>query len=118
QALRGEDGVTMVIMVLVVALLGVLSLAMLNSIQAESGRANTAVARDAAFQAAEAGIHSYESKLVGDPSFYLHHLAKGESTRRSSGGVVVAGGSDSHVGRAGGAARADANRLAKRGSLR
>ena len=84
DAMRREDGVTMVLMVLVVALLGVVSLALLSSVQSESNRANAAVKRDAAFQAAEAGIHSYMSKLVDDTVFYNHYLAKGESTRRSS----------------------------------
>ena len=96
EALRREDGVTMVLMVLIVALIGVLSLAMLNSIQSEAGRSNTAVAKDAAFQAAEAAIQSYESKLVDDSAFYTHYLAKGESTRRS-GATVVAGSGTANV---------------------
>jgi Tfp pilus assembly protein PilX len=97
SALRREEGVTMILMVLIVALLGVLSMAMLNMIQAESGRANDAVARDASFQAAEAGVHAYMSKLVDDSSFYAHYLAKGESTRRASGGTSVAGSPDANV---------------------
>jgi type II secretory pathway pseudopilin PulG len=96
-AVRREEGVTMVLMVLIVALLGIVSLALLGSVQGESHRANDAVARDAAFQAAEAGIHSYMSKLVDDTVFYNHYLARGESTRRSSGGVVVTGSGSSNV---------------------
>jgi hypothetical protein len=94
---RREDGVTMVLMVLVVALLGVVSLALLTSVQSESHRANDAVARDAAFQAAEAGIHSYMSKLVDDTVFYNHYLAKGESTRRASSGFTVTGSGTANV---------------------
>jgi Tfp pilus assembly protein PilX len=96
-ALRREDGVTMVLMVMIVALIGVLSLAMLESIQGESRRSNTAVKRDAAFAAAEAGINSYRSKLVDDTAFHSHYLAKGESTRGTSGGTVVAGSGETNV---------------------
>jgi hypothetical protein len=88
---RREDGVTMVLMVMVVALIGVLSLAMLSSVQSEGGRSFTAVKRDASFAAAEAGVNSYMSKLVDDTAFYSHFLAKGEATRRTAGGTVVAG---------------------------
>ena len=97
EAMRREDGVTMVLMVLVVALLGVVSLALLSSVQGESTRANAAVKRDAAFQAAEAGIHSYMSKLVDDSVFYNHYLAKGESTRRSTNGFTVTGSGTTNV---------------------
>jgi Tfp pilus assembly protein PilX len=72
---RREEGVTMVLMVLVVALLGIVSLTLLGSIQAESGRSSAAVQRDSAFAAAEAGINSYMSKLVDDSVFYNHYLA-------------------------------------------
>ena len=98
EAMRREDGVTMVLMVLVVALLGVVSLALLSSVQGESTRANAAVKRDAAFQAAEAGIHAYMSKLVDDSVFYNHYLAKGESTRRSTNGFTVTGSGDDERG--------------------
>jgi hypothetical protein len=97
DGMRREDGVTMVLMVLVVALLGVVSIALLGSVQSESNRANAAVKRDAAFQAAEAGIHSYMSKLVDDSVFYNHYLAKGEATRRSSSGFTVTGSGTSNV---------------------
>jgi len=95
--LRREDGVTMVLMVMIVALIGVLSLAMLNTIQSEAGRSNAAVSRDASFSAAEAGINSYMSKMVDDTSFYFHYLAKGESTRRMTNGTVVAGSGTANV---------------------
>jgi hypothetical protein len=87
----------MVLMVLVVALLGVLSLSLLGSIQSESARSNHAVVRDAAFQAAEAGLHAYMSKLVDDTQFHSHYLASGESTRRSANGTDVAGSGTAHV---------------------
>ena len=50
---------------------------------------------DAAFQAAEAGLDDYTSKLLDDNQFYLHDVAVGESTRRSSGGTLVAPGASS-----------------------
>ena len=87
----------MILMVLVAALLGVLSLTLLDTVQSESGRSGRAVARDAAFQAAEAGIQAYESKLVDDNTFYSHYMAKGESTRRSTSGTVVAGSTTTNV---------------------
>ena len=46
--------------------------------------------RDAAFQAAEAGLDDYTSKLLDDNQFYLHDVAVGESTggaaRRAAAG--------------------------------
>jgi hypothetical protein len=96
-ALRREDGVTMVLMVMIVALIGVVSLAVLGTIQSEAGRSNVAAQRDAAFTAAEAGVHSYMSKLVDDTNFYLHYLAKGESSRQASGGAVTTGSATANV---------------------
>jgi hypothetical protein len=95
--LRGRDGVAMVLVVVSIAVLGVLSTTLYVVLGSEQGRSNDAVVRDASFAAAEAGLHSYMAKLLDDSSFYVHYLAKGESTRRSSTGTVVGGSSSANV---------------------
>jgi hypothetical protein len=48
--------------------------------------------RDASFQAAEAGIEDYISKLVEDRLYYVHQVHPAEATRRDSGtGTLVSG---------------------------
>jgi hypothetical protein len=71
-------------MVLVIALgvlLGILAISMIGIVQSESSRSVNAVARDAAFQAAEAGIDDYTSKLVEDHLYYAHWVHPAEATR-------------------------------------
>jgi hypothetical protein len=97
RALRRDDGVTMVLVVTGIVVLSVLSTTLYVVLGSEQTRSNDAVVRDASFAAAEAGLHSYMAKLLDDSSFYSHYLAKGESTRRSSGGTVVAGSSSANV---------------------
>jgi hypothetical protein len=75
------------------AALVLLSITLVDIVQGDSSRAARGVVRDAAFQAAEAGINDYTSKLLDDNQYYLHDVALGESTRRSSGGQLVAPGS-------------------------
>jgi hypothetical protein len=87
----------MVLVVVSIVVLTVLSTTLFIVLNSEQNRSNTAATRDAAFQAAEAGIHTYMAKLLDDPNFYLHYIAKGESTRKSSGGVTVAGDANNNV---------------------
>ena len=95
--LRREEGVTMVLVVVAIVVLSVLSTTLYVILGAEQTSSNNAVTRDASFQAAEAGLHAYMAKLLDDSSFELHYLSKGESSRTSSGGTVVAGSSSSNV---------------------
>jgi hypothetical protein len=79
----------------------VLSTTLFVILNSEQTRSNNAVKRDASFQAAEAGIHTYMAKLLDDPSFYLHYLAKGESSR-TAGSTTVAGSASTNIAWTGG----------------
>ena len=54
--------------------------------------ADHSVKLQTAFQAAEAGIDNYTSKLVEDHSYFVHDVAGAESTRKASNGTLVAAG--------------------------
>ena len=82
---RQEDGIALVLVVLLVALLAGLSVTLIDQVTSESGRSATAVTRQASFEAAEAGIDDYISKLIDDHLFYVHYVAKGEATRLAPG---------------------------------
>ena len=100
--LRDQEGVTMILVVIAIVVLSVLSTTLYVVLGSEQTRSNNAVVRDASFAAAEAGIHSYMAKLLDDSSFYVHYIARGEATRRSSGGTTVAGSASTNVAWSGG----------------
>ena len=86
--LNDEQGIAMVMVVLVTGMLLMLSGVMIDVVQSDSTRSNTTVQRGTALAAAEAGIDNYLSKLVDDNQYYLHDVAAGESTRQSGATVV------------------------------
>jgi hypothetical protein len=102
RALRREEGVTMVLVVVGIVVLSVLSTTMYVILNSEQNSSNDAVVRDASFAAAEAGLHSYMAKLLDDSSFYTHYLAPGEASRKPSSGSLVAGSSSSNIAWSGG----------------
>jgi Tfp pilus assembly protein PilX len=79
-----EEGIAMVTVVLMIAVLTLLGVVLIDQVTAESQRSARAVKSDAVYQAAEAGINDYIAKLLDDPQFYDHFVAKGESTRERS----------------------------------
>ena len=89
---REESGIAMVLVVLTAAMVTLLSIVLIDQVRAESTRSVHQVYGGTSFQAAEAGIDDYVSKLVDDRLYYLHYLHPGEATRRSSGGTLVAAG--------------------------
>jgi hypothetical protein len=89
--LRREEGAAIVLVVFVSALLAMLGVALIERVVSEEKRSAGAVKSQTAFQAAEAGVDDYVSKLVDDHAFYYHYVHPAESTRRSSGGVDVVG---------------------------
>lgn len=91
---RDEQGFAMVLVVLLISVLSILSVLLIDLVRSESGRSADAVKRQAAFQAAEAGIDSYIAKLLEDRFYYGHYVAAGESTRRPSSGSDVGPGVD------------------------
>ncbi len=92
---KSESGNAMVLAVFMMAALTLLSVSLINVVRGDASRSAVGVVRDAAFQAAEAGLDDYTSKLLEDNQYYLHDVAAGESTRRSSGGTLVSPGSSS-----------------------
>ena len=83
RALKEESGNAMVLAVFMMAALVLLSVTLVDAVRGDSSRSAQGVTRDAAFQAAEAGIDDYTSKLVIDNQYFLHDVAAGESTRCS-----------------------------------
>ena len=91
RLVREESGIAMVLVVLTAAMVTLLSVFLIDEVRNESTRSVHQVYGGTSFQAAEAGIDDYVSKLVDDRLYYLHYLHPGEATRRSSGGTLVVG---------------------------
>lgn len=87
-----EDGIAMVMVLGIMALLGVLAVTLIDTMMGEAARSRKAVTRDTAYHAAEAGVDDYISKLIDDRLYYLHFVHPAEATRRSTatGNVVAA----------------------------
>jgi hypothetical protein len=89
---KDERGTAMVLVVFLAAALILLSVVLIDVVRGDSTRAASGVVKDAAYQAAEAGLDDYTSKLLDDNQYFFHDVAVGESTRQSSGGQIVAPG--------------------------
>ena len=87
-----EDGIALVMVLGLTLLLGVFAVTVMSLVTSETSRSAHAVTRQTSFEAAEAGIDAYTSKLLEDNQYYGHQVAAGESTRRSSTGTLVAAG--------------------------
>lgn len=93
-ALRREDGVALILVMIIMIVLVAVSVVLVTALVSENTNSTKSVIRQQSYQAAEAGIDAYASKLVEDGLFYFHYVAPGESTRKdSSSGVSVAAGS-------------------------
>ena len=82
----------MVLVVVVFATLTLLSIILIDQVRSESTRSVHQVYGGTSFQAAEAGIDDYVSKLVDDRLYYLHYVHPGEATRQNGATTVAAGG--------------------------
>lgn len=89
--LAPESGQAMILAVFTFVILTTFSVALADVISNESSQSVQDVSRNAAYQAAEAGIDEYISKLLEDPLYYQHYVDDAESTR-NSGSLTVAGG--------------------------
>ncbi len=89
---KQEQGMAMVLVVLIGAMVTLLSVILIDIVQRESDRSSHQVVSGTSFEAAEAGVEDYVSKLVDDRQYYLHYIHPGESTRREPGGTNVAAG--------------------------
>jgi hypothetical protein len=90
--LKREEGIAMVLVVLIGAMITLLSVVLIDTVRHESDRSAQQVVSGGSFQAAEAGIDDYVTKLVDDRGYYLHYIHPGESTRREPGGTNVSSG--------------------------
>jgi hypothetical protein len=93
RRMRDEDGIAMLMVLGITALLGVLAVTLIDTMMGEAARSRKAVTRDAAYHAAEAGVDDYIAKLIDDRLYYLHFVHPGESTRQSTASARVVGAS-------------------------
>ncbi len=84
-----EDGIAMVLVIIISAFMTLLAVTLIDVVRAESDRGARANWSNTAFEAAEAGLDDYTSKLVDDHGFYLHYVHPAESTRSPSTGVIA-----------------------------
>ncbi len=89
---RGEEGFALAMVVLLTAVLAILAVTLMGLATNEQTRSSQNSRREAAFQAAEAGVEDYIAKMVDDRLYYLHNVHPGEATRREPGGTLVAAG--------------------------
>ncbi|MFN8188490.1 MAG: pilus assembly PilX N-terminal domain-containing protein [Gaiellales bacterium] len=92
EALKQEQGAAMVLVMFLVAMLSLMSVLLIDTVQEEADSSAQAVERNAALQAAEAGIDDYVAKLVDDRLYYVHQVHPGEGTREEPGGTEVSAG--------------------------
>ena len=88
-----EDGIAMVLVVIISAFMSLLAVTLIDVVRAESDRSARSVWSEGSFQAAEAGLDDYIAKLVDDRAYYLHYVHSAESTRRPPAGADVVAGS-------------------------
>ena len=91
--IRMEHGQALVLVLVIMVLLSVLALSMIDLTVGETRSSSHAVVRQTSFQAAEAGISDYTTKLVEDHLYYAHQVFPGESMRQATNGTQVPAGS-------------------------
>jgi Tfp pilus assembly protein PilX len=87
--LSHDHGFAMVYVILVMMVMSSIAFVTLETMQHEQTTSYTQTQRQTAYQAAEAGIEDYMSKMKDDPQYYLHWIHPAESVRRSSTNVDV-----------------------------
>jgi len=90
---RAEEGQTLVLVLCMMLLMTTLASVLVDVVLGGNTRASHAVEQQTAFQAADAGINDYTSKLVEDSLYYAHTVHPGESTREATNGTLVGAGS-------------------------
>jgi Tfp pilus assembly protein PilX len=88
---KSESGFALAAVVMLGTVLTILAVTLVTAAVSEEKRSAHGVWREAAFQAAEAGVDDYVSKLVDDRQYYVHQVHAGESTRTAPGGTAAAG---------------------------
>jgi len=84
----------MVLVICGLLMVSLLATYLIDRTMNEQARSATARTRDAAFQAAEAGIDDYIAKLVSDSAYYLHRVHPAEATRKDDASGATVGGGD------------------------
>ncbi len=87
-----DDGQTLVAMMFIVALMAVLATTMIGVVVGEEQNTGRSVTLQTSYQAAEAGIDNYTSKLVEDQLYYTHYVAGAESVRKATNGTLISAG--------------------------
>jgi hypothetical protein len=93
-----EDGFALAIVVMLTTVLAVLSVTLMALASNEQTRSGQNTRREAAYQAAEAGVEDYIAKMVDDRLYYLHQVHAAEATRQEPGGTNVAAGATWNYG--------------------
>jgi Tfp pilus assembly protein PilX len=89
---RREDGIAMLMVVFLAALLLVLGVGMMEIIKGETTRSSDALVSETSYQAAEAGLDDYIAKLLDNNVYYSQYVHPGEATRRMASGTTVSAG--------------------------
>jgi hypothetical protein len=82
---KQEEGIAMLIVISLIALVSVLGVTLLETVRGESTRSAHAVWREESFHAAEAGLDDYIAKIIDDHVYYSHYVHPGEATRSGAG---------------------------------
>jgi len=91
RLLSSERGQAMVLAIFAFALLTIIGFTLTDVVAGETQASSEAVASSSAYQAAEAGLNEYISKLLDDSLYYQHWVDDAESTRQSGALTVAAG---------------------------
>lgn len=83
RSLTRESGQAMVLVLFTVALLTALAVALTDVVSGGTVASGAAVQSNASYQAAEAGVDRYLSKLLDDTEYYLQYVDPAEATRGS-----------------------------------
>ncbi len=90
--LYAEDGQTLMLVLGITMLMSTLAMVLVDVVVGGNTRSAQSVKQQTAYQAAEAGIDDYTSKLVEDSLYFTHYVHAAESTRKATNGTLVAAG--------------------------
>ena len=90
--LGAEDGQVLILVLSLITLMTALAAVFIDVTNAGQTRSQHSIVQQTAYQAAEAGINDYTSKMVEDSLYYSHLVHPGESTRKATNGTLVAAG--------------------------
>ena len=86
---RDQTGQAMMLTICMMAVLAVLGVGMVGVVVSETRSTGQAAQSDGSYQAAEAGIDNYLSKLLADNEYYAQYVDPAEATRKSGSSAAV-----------------------------